>query len=363
MLKRVAALVPNILGTSPGQRVRVESWAKHLEAYGWQIDFYPFEDEALHEVLYSRANVFAKANRLASCFRRQFDLVLKGPPCDLLLIYREVALIGPAVLERMAGRLGVPIVYDIDDPVFLPYRSPANGWFSLLKFSRKTHTLFKLSDRIIAINNIIGDYAATFNPAVAVVPNCLDTDLYRPAPPRESDAVRLGWTGSQSTMQNLLSIVEPLKRLQSHHTAPLRVIGVGGADLGCLDVETRQWSASSEITDLQGCDIGVVPLADLPWNRWKFFLKTVQYMACGLPVVARRMGSNAEVIEDGVNGFLVETEDEWHQRLELLVSDRELRLKMSQEARRTAVEQFSLERQMPKIAKILNDVRRRANLQ
>ncbi|HEU4389176.1 MAG TPA: glycosyltransferase [Blastocatellia bacterium] len=363
MLKRVAALVPNILGTSPGQRVRIESWARHLEPHGWQVDFYPFEDEALHEVLYSPASVFTKANRLARCFRRQFDLVLKGPPCDLLLIYREVALIGPAVLERLAARLGVPIVYDIDDPVFLPYRSPANGWFSLLKFSRKTHTLFKLSDRIIAINNLIGNYAATFNPAVAIVPNCLDTDLYRPAPMREPGAVRIGWTGSQSTMQNLLSIIAPIKRLQSHYTAPLRVIGVGEAGLGNLDVEVKQWSAAGEIADLQGCDIGLVPLADLPWNRWKFFLKTVQYMACGLPVVARRMGSNSEVIKDGVNGFLVETEDEWYRRLELLVSNHDLRLRMSHEARKTAVEQFSLERQIPKIAEILNDVRRRASLQ
>ena len=27
-----------------------------------------------------------------------------------------------------------PFVYDLDDPIFLPYRSPANGWSSLLKF-------------------------------------------------------------------------------------------------------------------------------------------------------------------------------------------------------------------------------------
>jgi len=33
-------------------------------------------------------------------------------------------------------------------------------------------------------------------------------------------------------------------------------------------------------------------------------------MACGTPVVARRRGSMAEIIRDGQNGFLVETEDE-----------------------------------------------------
>ena len=102
---------------------------------------------------------------------------------------------------------------------------------------------------------------------------------------------------------------------------PLRVIGAGRFELSGVDIESLQWSADTEVADLQGCDIGLVPLLDDPWSPWKFFFKTVQYMAVGLPVVARRMGSNCEVIREGENGFLVETPDEWHDRLHLLVHD------------------------------------------
>lgn len=40
------------------------------------------------------------------------------------------------------------MIYDIDDPIFLPYKSPVNGWMSLLKLSRKTHSPFRMSDRL-----------------------------------------------------------------------------------------------------------------------------------------------------------------------------------------------------------------------
>jgi glycosyltransferase involved in cell wall biosynthesis len=79
-------------------------------------------------------------------------------------------------------------------------------------------------------------------------------------------------------------------------------------------------------------------------------------MGVGLPVVARRIGSNSEVIQDGVNGFLVETEEEWFDRLKLLIEDAELRKKMGVAARKTAVENYSIDSQMRRVAEIFGEV-------
>ena len=352
--KSIAAVVPNVLGFSPGQRVRIELWAKALEDAGWNMNFFPFEDSRLHEVMYSPGNAAVKLSGLIRCYRGQFNAIGKAVESDVVFIYREAALVGPALLERLIARRR-PIVFDIDDPVFLPYKSPTNNWASLLKFSRKTHSIFRLSTHVIAINNLIGDYARKYNPNVTVVPNCIDTERYFPKAStgsHEGKPIKLVWIGSRSTMPNLVEIAGPIRRLQEINNSSLLVIGAGDAGLSLKSVETRQWSAETEITDLQEGDIGLLPLNDLNWNHWKFFFKAIQYMAVGIPVVARRMGSNSEVIQDGVTGFLVETEEEWFERLKLLTTDHQLRKQMGVDARRVVEERFSLKTQMPRVVEV-----------
>ncbi|HRJ88831.1 MAG TPA: glycosyltransferase family 4 protein [Pyrinomonadaceae bacterium] len=355
-MKRIAAFVPNKLGVSPGQRVRIEAWAPHLQEFGWQIDWYPFEDDALHELLYKPGRSVAKAKLIASNYIRHLGTVLNGLECDGLFIYREAALIGPALLERRLKQLRVPMIYDIDDPIFLPYKSPVNSWGSLLKFSRKTHSLFKMSDRVISINNLIGDYARKFNSAVSIVPNCVDTGIYRPVRKDRTARPKIVWTGSVSTLQNLQSVAGPLRAVQAEYGCEIIVIANGETEVDGVDIEYRSWSPEVEISSLQECDIGIVPLLDLDWNPWKFFLKTVQYLAAGLPVVARRIGSNSEVIQDGVNGFLVDNEEGWFDRLGQLINDPALRQRMSNAARKSALAEYSLDSQIPRVASIFREV-------
>jgi glycosyltransferase involved in cell wall biosynthesis len=116
-----------------------------------------------------------------------------------------------------------------------------------------------------------------------------------------------------------------------------------------VETEHRPWSASTEVEDLSQCHVGLVPLTDLPWNKWKFFYKTLQYMAAGLPVVARPLGSNPDVIQDGVNGFLVDTEEQWHDRLRTLVEDRGLRERMGAAAREAVARSYSVEGRIPDV--------------
>jgi len=140
--------------------------------------------------------------------------------------------------------------------------------------------------------------------------------------------------------------------LQASGQALLRIIGAGAPKLPGVVAEVRQWSADTEVCDLQDCDVGLVPLTDMSWNRWKFFFKAVQYMAVGLPVVARRIGSNSEIIEHGVNGFLVETKDEWYKCMHELLNNHTLRVQMGRAARATVVERYSTLKQMPRMISV-----------
>ena len=355
-VRRIAALVPNVLNISPGQRVRIEHWARHLGEYDWMVDFYPFEDQRLNAVLYRKGHFAAKVVRLLACYVRQLRTVAKLKGYDVIFIYREAALIGPAILERLAARLGPPVVYDIDDPIFLSIPSVTSGFFSKLKFPRKTNAIVKMSDHVIAINDLLAGYARRYNDSVSIVPNFLDPDKFKPVPERRQSEVRIGWTGSQSTMANLHAIAGPLREIQRRFGTPVRVIGTGDLAIEDLDLDVRQWTPETEVADLQECQIGVLPVLDRPENEWKFFLKLVQYLTTGLAVVAQRSGSNADVIEDEVNGFIVDTPEQWVQRLSQLIEDTELRDRMGDAARRTAVERYSSQVQMPRVAAIFNQV-------
>lgn len=353
-VRRIAALVPNVLNKTPGQRVRIETWARYLGDYGWEVDFYPFEDQRLNSVLYQKGHLAAKAWRLLACYARQVRTVATLPKYDVVFIYREAALIGPAVIERLAKRLGAPMVYDIDDPIFLSIPSVTSGLFGKLKFPGKTDTIVRMSDQVIAINDILAGYARRHNEHVAIVPNFLDPDHFKPPEARPAGPVRIGWSGSVSTMANLNAIAQPLRDIQDRFGTPIRVIGTGEFSISGVDLDVRQWTPETEAVDLSECDIGVLPVLPKPENEWKFFLKLVQYLMSGLAVVADRAGSNADVIEDGINGFIVDTPEQWTERLAQLIEDKDLRERMGRAARQTALDRYSPAVQMPRVAAIFD---------
>lgn len=84
----------------------------------------------------------------------------------------------------------------------------------------------------------------------------------------------------------------------------------------------------------------------------------IEYMAAGLPVVATNVGGAAEVIEDGVNGYLVNSDDDkaFAERLTALLGDDLSRQKMGDSGRELIRTNFSSDSQLSKTKALYRDL-------
>ncbi|HEX7955643.1 MAG TPA: glycosyltransferase, partial [Pyrinomonadaceae bacterium] len=327
---RLLAIVPSVYDRNPSQRYRIEQWEPLLGERGVEITYRAFESAELNAVLYQPGRMATKMRHVASALARRARDVRDARDFDAVYVLREAALLGPPVFERMLARSGVPFVFDFDDAVFERYVSPANGYLSYLKFPGKTRTVCRLAAHVTAGNEYLAAYARRVNPNVTVVPTTVDTARYTVAsrPPNEVPVV--GWTGSYSTLQHLLTLAGALRRLAERERFRLRVIGAPNAAAGAsalegLDVEWLPWRAETEVEDLRPLDVGVMPLPEDRWSKGKCGMKALQYMGLAIPAVCSPVGVNTDIISDGENGMIAASEGEWVEKLGLLLRDPLLR--------------------------------------
>jgi glycosyltransferase involved in cell wall biosynthesis len=114
------------------------------------------------------------------------------------------------------------------------------------------------------------------------------------------------------------------------------------------------WSEDSEAAMIARMDIGIMPLRDGPWERGKCGYKIIQYMACGLPVVASTVGANIDIVRHGENGFLAEGTAAWREGLEQLILSRPLRTRMGRAGRARVESEYSVAVQAPRLANVLH---------
>ena len=329
----------------------MEQWAPRLRAHGIDVDFASFEDVALHVLLYQRGRRIEKAIQIGRALARRVSIVGDARRFDAVYLFREAALVGPAVLERWMGRR-LPVVFDFDDAIFERYRSPTNGYLSALKFPGKTAAICRLSAHVIAGNPYLADYARQFNRWVTIVPTTIDTDVYTPPPARPQSVTVVGWSGSHSTVPHLRTLDEALRRLAARRMFRLRVIGAPEYTLEGADVDARPWRADTEIADFTGVDVGIMPLPDDRWSRGKCGLKALQYMALGIPAICSPTGVNREIISHGQNGLLATSTDDWVEALERLLTSETLRQRLGAAGRATVEARYSAAAQIPGICRV-----------
>ena len=82
--------------------------------------------------------------------------------------------------------------------------------------------------------------------------------------------------------------------------------------------------------ELINSDIGLYPLIQNDFNKYKCGFKALEYMVMKLPVVSSDIAFNAQIVLDNTTGLIARSEEQWLESLELLIEDQQKRTRMGE---------------------------------
>ena len=343
------------LGAS--SRLRTMQYRPYLAAEGLAPTYSSLFDDDYLERLYAKRSTSANVARAVLARIRQ----LRNPgTASLLWIEKEPLPWLPWPVEKALLPRGLPLATDFDDAIFHRYDLHRSAIVRRV-LGRKIDRIMAASEIVLAGNAYLAERANKAGARrVEIVPTVVDLDAYglrdQDAPKSEP---RIGWIGTPQTWEVYLAPMMPeLDVVAARTGARISAVGAGKEAGDFPFVDAIPWTENTEIACIQDMDIGIMPLDDTPWARGKCGYKLIQYMACGIPVVASPVGVNREIVEHGVNGFLATTGAEWRAALTTLLGDPDLRRKMAAEGRRKVENEFSLQVWGPRVARMLKDIAR-----
>ena len=301
---------------------------------------------------YSR---IAIANRY---LERLVELMSSSERADLIWVYAELFPYLPIGFEKLAYRRGIPVIYDWDDAFFVPYENHSSR-FVRSKVAAKFPWMLSRASAVTCGNAMLADYCSQYCDNTLIVPTVVDTTMFRPSATRDSSRkLTLGWIGSPSTWPNVRPLLPLIADFCRRHDARFRVVGAGAEAAGDQHerMDLIDWTQASEVGELQRMDIGLMPLIDGPFERGKSGFKLIQYMACGLPVVASPVGANNDIVGSSGCGILASSAGEWRAALDRLAGDEQLRRSMGDAGRLRAERDYSVAAQAPRLIALFREV-------
>jgi glycosyltransferase involved in cell wall biosynthesis len=262
-------------------------------------------------------------------------------------------------LLRIA-RTGLPVVATIHHPIQIDRRLELQAagvtrrmairrWYAFTRMqARVARRLPIISPSTVAASDVEAEMKLIDNNAT-VVPNGVDTDLFRPLPEVAKVAGQIVTTASADVpLKGLPHLIEALAKLRTETDAHL--IGVGARPGSRITTALERYGMERHVTFRTGIDrLELVELyatsevAVVPSLYEGFSLPAVEAMACAVPVVATTAGALPEVIGTEQTGILVPPADAGAlaTAIKSLLDDPELRRSIGERARQRVLDHFT----------------------
>lgn len=296
------------------------------------------------------------------------DNMINAHIFDIIVIQR-VNPYSSQILKK-AKKYNIKIIYESDDD-FLDI-NPANPSYNYIlgNFDNIKKLVTNVDQIVVSTSELKKRFEKNDLDNIEIIKNYYVNDSLplKPFTFRGNEFIKIGYFGTLTHDNDLEMIHNVILRLKDIFSKKGITIffEVAGASID----ENSDWFSIRKIPyypmsmftfyDWLGkhsdWDIGIMPLENTEFNKCKSELKYIEFSALGIPVVASDIDVYKEAIEEGVTGFLANNEDEWVNKLSLLIEDPTLRNGIVNNARKDIFENYNIKsriRQWDDIFKML----------
>jgi L-malate glycosyltransferase len=306
-----------VVATELGQELAARGHDIHFISYAPPIRMNPDDPHVFfHEVDVSSYPLFDHSPYTLTLATKMLE-VFESASLDLLHVHYAIPHSVSAILARSMAA-----------PRRLPFITTLHGTDITLVGSNRSFlpiTRFSIeqSNGATAISRYLhGQTLKEFDikRPIEVIPNFVNCDLYTRTPDPE---LRAKWAPNGEPILMHLSNFRPVKRVTDaveifavvRAKMPAKLILMGdGPDRGAAEYLVRKKKLQKDVCFLGKQDqvyekLSLADLFLLPSQLESFGLAALEAMACEVPVIATNTGGVPEVVEHGVDGFLVDPGD------------------------------------------------------
>jgi len=339
----------------PGARIRCYNFAKELVKYNIDTEVLSFSDTlgAKDGEEESKMGLKDKFRYNRGAFRS-----LKIDKDAVLYIQRFNYHSFAPLFAHLFNRNR--IILDLDD---WEMREDIKYYLNFYPSSKAHYLTGKIAERsacCIAASRFLEGFLSEFNKKVYYIPSGVDTDIFRPSSNslgEDDDRIVFSWIGTlhkKEYIENIglaLCCFHTLRKRHSHIYFDIIGDGIYRESLEQVikqyndkHILLKGWINPDKVSDyLDNIHIGLFPVAaDTKFNRAKSPTKLFEYMAMAKPTISSCIGEASHIIQDGENGFLAKTKEEFIKKMQRLIENSDIRLRIGEKARQTVEENYSL---------------------
>ncbi|NKX45342.1 hypothetical protein [Roseicyclus persicicus] len=341
-------------GAIPTLQLSFQKPLQPLVDAGRMRHFFAYEDEFLRQTKGKPAS----PDRVRAWVEDTFD---KAVP-DLVVACRYSGLGAEQIVQTCRDR-GVPLVYHIDDDLLNLPRELGEKKYAFHMSPARTgavRTFLAEADVVycstIPLRRRFREYG--FRTAMTVGPIYCSGSVLVPAELRP--VTRIGYMGFDHAHDFSIVVPALVQLMQAHPHLQFELFGsipmppelAAFGERVTAVPPVRVYAEFMDAFAARRWDIGIAPLADLPFNRVKANTKWVEYTAIGAAVVA-----TAGTIYDGCGSdgcAVLVPDDGWFVALDRLVSDPALRFSQVQRAQARLTADYGTDRLRSQVLQVFS---------